>query len=473
MVVHAHRVPTVRDVRRRVGLLVAVLAFAGTCAAFMQTILIPLQPRLPMLFSTSGENAAWMITATLVSGAVCTPIAGRLGDMYGKRRIALSLLAVQTVGSLIAALSSTWEAMILARVLQGVSMGIIPLNIALLRDVLPKARLGTAIALVSVTLGAGGALGLPVCALLIERFDWRFLFWVAMGLGLACVVLYALFVPIDRGRSPARLDIPGILGLSIGLVALLVGISRGGEWGWSAPPTLVALIGGAAVLLVWGTLELRVRDPLVDLRVSARPAVLLTNLASVAMGFALFAPNIVFPQLLQLPSLTGIGLGLTVVGAALVLAPSGLTMLAVTPIVGRAERRHGPRVLLIAGAGVVAIGYAAAIAFHDGVVPILIVNIVIGIGFGLGYGAMPALITRAVPVEESGAANGLNALMRALGTSASSAALGAVLAGSTSTVNGVRGPSEPGFVTALILGLGAALVCLLLGLFIPRESAEP
>ncbi|MGP3534136.1 MFS transporter [Microbacterium sp. RD1] len=454
---------------RRAGLLVAVLAFTGTCAAFMQTILIPLQPRLPALLSTSGENAAWMITATLVSGAVCTPIAGRLGDMYGKRRIALSLLVIQTVGSLIAAVSSAWEPMIVARVLQGASMGIVPLGIALLRDVLPKERLGTAIALVSVTLGVGGALGLPLCAVLIERFDWHVLFWMAAGLGVACVTLYAAVVPKDSTTNPARLDVPGIVGLSVGLVAVLVGVSRGGEWGWSAPPTLIALVGGVAVLVVWGLVELRVREPLVDLRVSARPAVLLTNLASVAMGFALFAPNIVFPQLLELPRATGIGLGLTVVAAALVLAPPGLTMLAVTPFAGRAERRRGPQPLLVCGAGVVAVSYAGAIVFHDEVWQILVVNIVIGIGFGLGYGAMPALITQAVPVGESGAANGLNALMRALGTSASSAVLGAVLASSTSTVGGVRGPTESAFVTALVLGLIAALLCLLLGLFIPRE----
>jgi MFS family permease len=454
------------------GLIIAVLALAGLGASFMQTILIPIQPKLPQLLSASSDDTPWVITATLVAAAVCTPIAGRLGDMYGKRRIAMALLLLQAAGAVLAALSETLVPMIIARVLQGMAAGVIPLGISILRDVLPAKRLGSAIALVSATLGVGGALGLPLSAVVAENLDWHALFWLAAGIALLCFVLYAVVVPASTLRSPGRLDIVGIIGLALGLVGTLIAISRGGEWGWGDGRTLGFLIGGVAILIVWGFYELRVTDPLVDLRVSARGAVLLTNLASVAMGFALFASNVVFPQLLELPTATGIGLGLSLVVASLVLAPSGLAMMAMSPVAGRLERLRGPKPLLVGGGIVIAVSYGLALAFHAEFWHILIVNILLGVGIGLGYAAMPALIMQAVPARETGAANGLNALMRSLGTSIASAVVGAVLAQSVTTVNGIPGPSETGFTITLALGLGAAVICVLFAVFIPRAKKE-
>jgi len=453
---------------RSYGLVIAVLAFAGLGASFMQTILIPIQPQLPQLLHASSDATPWVITVTLIAGAICTPIAGRLGDMYGKRRIAMVLLLLQAAGAVLAALSSTLVPMIIARVLQGMAAGVIPLGISILRDVMPARRLGSAIALVSATLGVGGALGLPLSAVVAQNLDWHMLFWAAAALAIACFVLYALVVPATSVGDPGRLDIVGIIGLSLGLVGVLVAISQGGEWGWGDGRTLGFLIGGIVILLAWGVFELKIAEPLVDLRVSARGAVLLTNLASVAMGFALFASNIAFPQLLEMPVGAGIGLGLSLIVASLVLAPSGVAMMAMSPVAGRLERWRGPKPLLIAGAAVIAVSYAASIVFHAQLWQILVVNILLGVGVGLGYAAMPALIMQAVPVSETGAANGLNTLMRSLGTSAASAVVGAVLAQSITTVHGVTGPSEQGFMITLAMGLAAAVICLVLAIFIPR-----
>lgn len=451
---------------------VGVLAFAGLGASFLQTILIPIQSELPELLHASSDDTPWVITATLVAAAVCTPVAGRLGDMFGKRRVAMALLLLQALGALLAALSSTLVPMVLARVLQGVAAGVIPLGISILRDVLPRRRLGAGVALVSATLGIGGALGLPVSAFVAQNFDWHALFWLAAGIALLAFVLYAVVVPASTQRQPRRLDVVGIIGLALGLVSLLIALSRGGDWGWVDPRTLSLLSGGAVVLVLWSRYELRRPEPLVDLRVSAKAPVLLTNLASLAMGFALFASNVVLPQLLQLPVATGIGLGLSLFVAALVLTPAGLAMMAMSPVAGAVERRHGPKPLLVAGAAVIALNYAGALLFHAYAWQVLLVNVVLGLGIGLGYAAMPALIMQAVPAHQTGSANGLNALMRSLGTSVAAAAVGAVLAQSTTSVGGVTGPSENGFLITLALGLAAAVLCVILALFIPRVPQE-
>jgi len=437
-------------------------------ASFMQTILIPIQGELPHLLDTSRDDAAWVITVTLLVSAVCTPISGRLGDMYGKRRVALVLLSALTVGSVLAALSSWVVPLIIGRGLQGLGMGVIPIGIAILRDVMPRERLGTAVALVSATLGVGGALGLPLSALVSEHADWHLLFWIAAALGAISLALTAWLVPPSTLRTGGRLDLIGAVGLATGLVALLLADSKGTQWGWSSLPTLGCLGGGVAVLIAWGFYELRRTAPLVDLRVSARPPVLLTNLASVALGFALFASTIAFPQILGMPDSAG-GFGLSLLGASLILMPSGLAMLAMSPVAGALERKAGPKPLLVLGAAIIAIGYGLALLVELQAWHILVVNTLIGIGIGLGYAAMPSLIMRSVPSHETAAANGINTLMRSLGTALAAAAVAAILAQSTAGSGGL--PEVGSFRAAYLLALVAAVLSTLIAVMIPKPHA--
>lgn len=455
------------SVPRSDGALIAVLAFAGASASFMMTILIPIQGELPELLDASREDTSWAITATLLASAVTNPIAGKLGDMFGKRRIALVLLGLLTAGSIVAAVSFGIVPLIIGRALQGTGMGVIPLGVAILRDSLHTERLGSAVALVSATLGVGAALGLPLSAWVAERYDWHALFWLAALLGALCIILYVLFVPPSTLRYPGRVDVIGALGLSAGLTGILLAISRASDWGWDSFAAWALLLGGIVVLLLWGWFELRQTNPLVDLRVTARGPVLMTNLASVALGFALFSSNIVFPQLLELPVELG-GVGLTLFQASLVLAPAGLAMLVMAPVVGAVERRVGPKPLLVAGSAIIAVSYTIAAFIELGAWQVLTVNILIGLGIGLGYAAMPALIMRAVPQTETGSANGVNTLMRGLGTSFAAAAVAAVLASSATKYDGVSIPSPSGFEAALALGAAAAVVAVILGAFIPR-----
>jgi len=446
---------------------VAVLAFAGMGASFMQTILIPIQSELPQLLNSTREDTAWVITVTLLVSAICTPISGRLGDMYGKRRVAIVLLSLLVAGSVVCALSPTLVPMIIGRALQGTGMGVIPLGIAILRDVLPPHKLGSSIALVSATLGVGGALGLPISAFVTEHYDWHVLFWVAAAIGATALALYIFFVPQSTLRTAGRFDYPGALGLAVGLTGTLLAISKGGEWGWLAPNTLAFGGVGLAVLVLWGIYEWRQSAPLVDLRVSSRGPVLMTNLASVAMGFALFASSIAYPQMLQISEAAG-GAGLSLITASLVLMPAGLAMLVMSPIAGRLIGRIGPKALLIIGAVIIAFTYGGSILVPTNVWAIGVANTLIGVGIGLGYAAMPTLIMRAVPSNETGAANGLNTLMRGLGTAIAAAVVASVLAQSGTGSAGT--PSPEGFLQAQICGLIAAVVCAGLAAFIPAPK---
>ncbi|MDN3310902.1 MFS transporter [Microbacterium oryzae] len=453
-------------------LTVGVLAFAGLCSSFMFTLVVPLQAELPMLLDASREDTSWVVTITLLVAAVATPISGRLGDMYGKRRVVAVLLVLLVAGSLIAALASSITGVIIGRALQGGVTGVIPLGIAIMRDVLPPRRLGTAVALMSATMGVGGAIGMPVAAYLALHTDWHTLFWLAAALGAVGLVLVLLFVPEDILRSSGRLDVLGAIGLAVALTGLLLFVSRGAEWGWGSTATLICGIGGLVVLLGWGVYQLRVRDPLLDLRVAARPAVLFTNIAAVGMGFALFSSNVAFPQLLELPVETGSGFGLDMLGAALIVMPAGLVMMVISPLSGWLERTIGPRPLFTGGASFIMLAYVLVLLWSSEVWHIFVANLLIGVGIGFTFAAMPLIIMRAVPADETGASNGLNALFRSVGTSSASAVLGGVLATMSIEIDGVAVPTRAAFDLCFWLAIAAGIVAVVLSLFIPRQPIE-
>ncbi|MGN3957021.1 MFS transporter [Streptomyces sp. WAC8370] len=461
---------TDEPVRQASGATVPVLAFAGIVVAVMQTLLVPVIKDLPRLLDTSPSNATWVLTSTLLSGAVATPIMGRLGDLFGKRRMLIASLSVMVFGALLSALTDALVPMIVGRTLQGFAMGAIPLGIGLMRDMLPRERLASAMALMSSSIGVGGGLALPAAALVAQHTDWHVLYFGAAGLGALSIALTLLVVPESPLRAKGSFDLPGALGLSAGLILFLLPISKGSDWGWSSPTTLGLFAAAVVVLLLWGLMELRVAAPLVDLRTTVRREVLLTNLASIMVGVSFFVISLVLPQLLQLPAETGYGLGRSMVVAGLCVAPLGLTMMFTAPVYARLSARYGPRTTLIVGLVVIGIGYAGGLGLMSAAWQTVVTSVLIGAGIGLAYSSLPALIIGAVPASETGAANGLNTLMRSIGTSVSSAVIGMVLANTSTDVGGVAVPTMHGFRVSFLVAAAAVAVGLVLAFFLPRRS---
>ena len=448
--------------------IVVVLAFAGIVVSLMHSLVIPLLPRLPEFLSAPAGDTTWAVTATLLAGAVATPTVGRLGDMYGKRRMLLISLGLLVAGSVVGALSYSLVPLIVGRTLQGLAAGVIPLGISLLRDELPPAKVGGATAAMSASLGVGGALGLPVAALIAEALDWHTLFWVAAALGLVSFFLTLWLVPESHLRSGGRFDVVGAAGMSAVLIMLLLVISKGATWGWTSMLT-VGLGGGCIVLSTgWVFWELRVAKPLVDLRTSGRRQVLLTNLASLIFAFSMLSMSLSLPQILQLPAETGYGMGQSMLVVGLVMAPSGLVMMAVSPLSAWISTAAGPKWSLMAGAVLVTAGHCVGFFTLEAIWQLVLASSLVGAGIGLAYGAMPALVMGAVPPSESASANGLNSLMRSVGTSLSAAVAGLVFAQMNTLVAGNPVPSRDAFLVMMGVGAAAALTALVIAAFLPR-----
>ncbi|MCX5001601.1 MFS transporter [Streptomyces sp. NBC_00638] len=457
----------------RERLAIPVLAFGGILMAVMQTVVVPLLPDLPRLTGASPGAVSWMVTATLLAGAVLTPVLGRAGDMYGKRRVLLMALGMMTLGSLMCALTSDIRVLIAARALQGAAAAVVPLSISILRDELPPERTGSAVALMSSTVGIGAALGLPLAALLVQYANWHVMFWATTALGAVGLTLAWWAVRESPVREPGRFDTVGALGLAAGLVCLLLAVSQGGTWGWTSPAILGLFAACAAVLALWWRQQLRTERPLVDLRLAARPRVALPHIAALLTGFAFYGNSLVTAQLVQAPAATGYGLGLSIVATGLCLLPGGVTMLLLSPVSARISAARGPRVTLALGAAIIASGYVLRIVDSRHLWMIILGATVCAIGTTFAYSALPTLILRAVPAGQTASANGVNVLMRTIGQAVCSAAVAAVLVHHTNLVAGAPVPTLHGYLLAFAMAGTVALVACAAALSIPTDPTDP
>lgn len=457
-----------QETSRRSGLIVLVLALCGTAVSLMQTLVVPLLPDFPRLLDTSIDNASWLVTVTLLTSAVATPILSRLADMWGKRRMIVVSLLMLLAGSLLGAASDSLVVLIIARALQGFAPALIPIGISTMRDELPPERIGGAVALMSATLGIGGAVGLPLSGVIYEAFGWQAVFWGSVAMSVLMLVLVLTIVPESSVRSPGRFDWLGAALMSVALTSLLLGISKGGEWGWTSQWTLLSFLVAVLVFGLWAPWELRTGEPLVDLRTSVRRPVLLTNIASLLAGFAMFANLLVAVQQLQFPVRSGVGFGLGVTEAGLAMLPGGVLMILMSPVSASITRRFGARTTLVAGLSLTGLGYVVRVLFDSSVIELMVGVTVVSLGIAVSFAAMPVLIMQSVPITETAAANGLNTVVRSIGTSTCSATVAAVLAAGT-----VAGgfPSEAAVHATSWLAAVAAFLGAAVGLFVPARVA--
>lgn len=429
----------------------AVLAWCGATVPLTSILPVPLLPQLPALLHTSLPAASWALTATLLSAAVCTPIAGSAGDQYGKRLVLAASLGALIGGSLLCGLAGSLAVLVTGRALQGCAAGALPLSYGILRDMLPAGRLAPALAAMSAAVGAIGAAGFPLAAVVARSAGWHVLFLLAAAGGVTELLLVLAVVPASgHGAGSGRFDVPGAATLAAGLGCLLLTVTDGRGWGWTSHATLAMAGTAVAGLAVWWRIEVVVSRPLVDPRIMFSRPVLTANTAALLISFAMYALSVIVPELLRVPVRSGA-----------CLAASGAAMMLLAPVAARVLSRRGAGRTLAAGATAIGCGYAAAAVLPSGGGPVIAVTLVVGGSLAFTFAAMPALVLDAVPTAGSAAASGMNLLIRSVGAAVSSAVLGTVLGTMTTTVpaagSRVTAPSGAAFRVAFCIAAGAAL----------------
>jgi EmrB/QacA subfamily drug resistance transporter len=445
-----------------------ILAVPALAFALAQTTIVPALGDLKTELHTDASGVAWTLTGYLLAAAIFTPLFGRLGDMFGKRRMLVLSLIAFAAGCVVSALGSSLELVVAGRVLQGVGGGIFPLCFGIIRDEFPRERVGQSIGLISATLGIGGGFGLVIGGLLVDHASYHWIFWLGAAMSAVAAVAIELFIPESPVRTPGRVDIRGAAVLGVGLTLPMLAIARANDWGWGSTRTLVLIAAGLLILVAWVALERRTDSPLADVTVLSRPPVMMTNIATLLVGFGMFGSFMLIPQLAESPSSTGYGFGLSATSAGLLMLPSSLAMLVVGPFSGVLGARLGNKVPLALGGLTTSIGLLLMSLMHGSQLEIIVFNTIASIGIGLAYAAMPNLIVDAVPREQTGEATGFNAVVRSVGSSLGAQITAAVLAGSVLASSGL--PSDDGYTTAFLISAGVALVAALTAAAIPRSG---
>jgi EmrB/QacA subfamily drug resistance transporter len=400
--------------RSRPGLILGVLALGGAAYALLQSLVVPALPVLQRDLHTSTSGVAWVFTSYLLAASVVTPIAGRLGDMFGKKRVLVIALAGLAVGSLLAAVVHTLPLMIVARTIQGLGGAIFPLAFGIVRDEFPPERVAGAIALISGILGIGGGLGIVLAGPILQGLSYHWLFWIPLVVTTASAVAAVSFIPESPIRAPGDVHWLGAALLSGWLVALLLAVSQASTWGWGSAKTIGLLVLSAILAGVWVWAESRSVHPLVDMRMMRLPGVWTTNLAALLIGFGMYSAFVLIPQFVQTPRSTGYGFGASVTQAGLFLVPSTIAMMIFSPVGGRLSGVVGSKVPLIAGSAATSVSFVV-LALAGDRWEIYVASGLLGIGVGFAFAALANLIVEAVRPDQTGVASGMNAIVRTIG----------------------------------------------------------
>ncbi|MGB0438002.1 MAG: MFS transporter [Mycobacterium sp.] len=457
----------------RPGVLVVGLSIVVLTVAVLQIAVVPVLGVIADQLGASTVAVSWAVTANLLAAAAATPLIGRLADLHRKKRVLLVVLAVVLAGSLLAATTSSLALLILARVLQAASFALYPISIAILREELPANRIGSAMAVLSGTLGFGGGAGLVVVGLLMRGdAGYQRVFWLTTGFTVLVLTIAVIVIP-DRPRSATgSIDWLGAVGLATGLSTVLLAITQGHSWGWSSPRTLATAVGGLAVLAAWWWWERRATRPLVSTRMLTRRTMLLTNLATVFVGMGLYFAFLGLTLFVQIPrdpsDPAGYGFGATVLEASVIyLLPGALAGFVVALMSGRFIDRYGARPVLMVAALAGIAGFLFIALAHSSPWQVIIAGVLANIYISLGYGALPTLVVGEVAADETGIATSINAIARTVGSSIAAALVAGLL--SLTTLAGT--PRESSFVAIFLGGAVTAGLAMVLIALSPRRSA--
>jgi EmrB/QacA subfamily drug resistance transporter len=460
--------PRRAEIRRtRPGVILAVLSLGALAYAVLSSAVIPALPLLQHTLHASETGVTWLLTGFLLSASVGTAIIGKLGDLYGKRRMLIWTLLVLSAGTLLAAVAGSLTVVIVARLIQGVAGGIFPLAFSIMRDEFPPDRVPGSIGLMSSILGIGGGGGLVIGGLIAEHLSWHWLFWMPLVPMLAAAVCTAVFIPESRVRASGRVNWLSATLMSAGMCGVLIAIAQTTVWGWVSVKTLSLLTAGLAVCALWIVAEIRSPHPLVDMQLMASRGVWAPNLAAFLLGAGMYSAFLLLPQFAQLPRTTGFGYGASVVVGGLYLLPCSLGMGLVGSLAGRVERQFSSRQALVAGSLISAVA-CGWLGIASRPADMLICSALLGVGIGLAYAALGSLIVRAVPPDQTGVASGMNTVVRTLG-----GAVGGQVA-ATLVVDHTTGllPRLAGFTDTFVLAALLLVVCVVAGLLVPTRRLQ-
>ncbi|HEY1636280.1 MAG TPA: MFS transporter [Acidimicrobiales bacterium] len=443
-----------------------VLAIGTLAYVLMQTMVLPALATIQHDLHTSESAVAWLLSAFLVSASVATPILGRLGDMFGKEKMLVVVFAVLAAGTVLGGIAGSLWLLIVARVIQGVAGAVFPLSFGIIRDEFPTERVAGGIGLISALLGIGSGVGLIVGGPVVQHLSYHWLFWFPLVLVLAALVATIRYIPESPVKTAGKLDVPGAVLLSVWLITVLVGVTEGPVWGWGSAGVIGLFAATVVFFVIWVRVELRARQPLVDMRMMRIPTVWWTNVAALLFGVGMYASIVVLPPFVETPARAGYGFGASATMAGVFLVPSAAGTLLAGLYNGRITAAIGAKGALVLSGVASAIPFGVLAVAHGSPWEVYAASALSGLGLGLGFAALTNLVVDAVPATVTGIATGMNANIRTIGGAVGSQIVASIL---TAGVLASGYPSQRSYAIAFGFMAAAFLLATVAAIVVPAS----
>jgi EmrB/QacA subfamily drug resistance transporter len=444
---------------------------------YVETMVIPGVPTIQKDFGTTASIASWITSAFLIVGSATSPLFGKMGDIYGKRKMFLVVLTFYTAGVGFAGFASSIYELLLARAIQGIGFAIVPLAIALITDEIPREKVATAQGIISGTFAIGATAGLVLGSYIVEDLGWRYAFYSAFILSLVLFALVSRVIRKDLPGQRTKMDYGGTALLMAGITLVLLYLTEGPTLGWSSLENLAFLLPGLGAVALFFVYESRHSNPMIQLSLLRIRNVLMANVIGIISGLAMFLIFFAVIYYAQLPK--PYGLGMDIISTGLAAAPATVMMLIIGPLAGRMVTRKGPKPVLLIGSLAMIVGLSLFIVNRSTTLD-LTLDIAIAMS-GLVCTIIPIInmVALSLPKENIAVGLGINTMLRNLGGS-----IGPVVATTfmssyvVSIVVNVGGhevvvgqvPSSTAFDLIFITGIAIMAVAIVLSLLIKNYS---
>jgi MFS family permease len=447
--------------------IVVTLMLVEVLGSFENAMIITALPKINAEFNDIS-SVGWLITAFVIAQAGTAAIGGRLGDLFGRRLMLIAIVALCGVGSLISAVAPSLAWIVAGRVVQGVSGAVLPLCYGMTREIAPSREVPFWVGCLTGAYALAHAIGFVLGGALADLGGWHMIFYCNAAYALILLLPMIVILPPSTGTAmTGKLDFGGLLFVPA-VAAILFGITKAAEWGWTAARTWSYIVGGAVLMALWVWREVSHATPLIDVKLLARRNVLLPNLCFGLLALGTVQAPLVMMMILQQPLWTGVGLGVTATFAGLVKLPSSLSGAVASPLSGYICGRWGGRIALVQGAAICSLAWLYLFFFHDSVFNVIIGTVLIAIGTNMLLTAVPNLILDATPIERSSEATGLSMVIKAIFIATGVQMVTGLLA--TSRVHDPHTTASFASEAAYSLTFGvlaaSAVMMLILGLFI-------
>ncbi|MET0182861.1 MAG: MFS transporter, partial [Caulobacterales bacterium] len=461
--------------KSRVYAIMFVLLLVEVLSSLESSMIMSALPRI-VLEGGDVATAGWLVTAFTLVGAATAAIGARLGDMFGRRRLLLAIVAICAVGSAISALSTDFGVIVFGRALQGVSGAILPLCYGITRETVLEKHAPMWIGVITGGYALASGVGYIFGGFLADTGHWRGIFEFTAIYAVCILPLLFFVVPESTRTAPSeKFDVIGAVLLAPAIAAILYGITNGSRVGWDAGSTWLFIFAGVAALAFWTFYELNHKSPLINLRLLRHPSVAMGNIAGAVSAFGVMQLPLVTMMILQQPRLDGVGLAVSATVAGFIKLPSNILALFAASFGGYLSGKYSGRFGILVGSAICAVAWTFLLFFHDSV-PLIVVGVMVcAFGSSMLLAAVPNQVLEGAPIERSSEVTGMSSVIRSMGGAVGVQVIAVMLASSqvTDPVSGSAFPSQSAYqLTFAVVAASALLICALC-LFVGGKSRAP